>query len=118
MRLLCLLLFFATASAKAQAVPVEFGLLDLDGDGYVSLAEAAGNAHVVTRFDRADRNRDGRLSPREFARLEKMKVRTAKAPRARVRAALARDVRAAEREARAETEASAGAGGTATRRSP
>ena len=115
MRLLCLLLLFATPSAKAQAVPVEFGLLDLDGDGYVTLAEAAGNAHVVTRFDRADRNRDGRLSPREFARLEKMKVRTAKARPDRIRARLARDARAAEREARAETEASAAAGGTARR---
>ena len=118
MRLLCLLLLFAAARAKAQAVPVEFGLLDLDGDGYVTLAEAAGNAHVITRFDRADRNRDGRLSPREFMRLEKTRVRTVKARPERIRATLARDARAAEREARAETEASAAAGGTATRASP
>ena len=116
MRLLCLLLLFATASAKAQAVPVEFGLLDVDGDGYVTLAEAAGNAHVVTRFDRADRNHDGRLSAREFARLERMKVRTVKARPDRIRAKLARDVRAVAREA--ESAPSAAAGGTATRASP
>ena len=46
--------------------------LDLNGDGYVSLAEAAGNANVVTRFNRADRNKDGKLSKAEFDRLDKM----------------------------------------------
>ncbi len=46
--------------------------LDLNGDGRISLAEAAGHAEIVTRFDRADRNKDGRLSQTEFARLEKL----------------------------------------------
>jgi hypothetical protein len=46
--------------------------LDLNGDGYVSLAEAAGDARVVIRFNRADRNRDGKLSKAEFDRLDKM----------------------------------------------
>jgi len=52
-----------------------FHALDLDGDGYVSLAEAAGDPIIVQRFDRADRDRDGKLSPKEFARLPKVKVR-------------------------------------------
>jgi len=43
--------------------------LDLDGDGRLSLAEAAGNREIVTRFNRADRDKDGRLTPAEFERL-------------------------------------------------
>ena len=116
MRVLCLLFLLAASAARAQQVPVEFGLLDLDGDGFVTIAEAAGNAEVVTRFDRADRNRDGRLSGAEFIRLQKLKVRVAKTHRERVRTTLARDARAAEREASAEATqsvpVSAAAGGS------
>jgi len=46
-----------------------FRALDLDGDGKISIAEAAGNAPLVTRFDRADRNRDGKLDRKEYDRL-------------------------------------------------
>jgi hypothetical protein len=46
--------------------------LDLDGDGQLSLAEAAGHAEIVQRFPRADRDRDGKLTQREFARLAKL----------------------------------------------
>ncbi len=46
--------------------------LDLNGDGRISLAEAAGHGEIVTRFDRADRNRDGKLSKAEFDRLDKV----------------------------------------------
>lgn len=49
-----------------------FHLLDLDGDGRLSLAEAAGYGEIVTRFDRADRNRDGKLTQAEFERLAKL----------------------------------------------
>jgi|SRR5688572_9459448 hypothetical protein len=49
-----------------------FNSLDLNGDGKLSLAEAAGYADIVTRFDRADRNRDGRLTQAEFDRLAKL----------------------------------------------
>jgi len=52
----------------------EFAMLDLDGDGKVSLAEAAGHAAVVMRFDRADRNHDGRLTLAEFNRLKKLRI--------------------------------------------
>ena len=80
--LAALLMAAGTASAqtaKAQATGQElFNALDLNGDGYVSLSEAAGDAVVVQRFDRADKDRDGKLSPKEFANLKKVKVRVAK----------------------------------------
>src|SRR5690349_10807117 len=121
MRLLGVLLLFAASAASAEPPSVHFDALDLDHDGYVTLAEAAGVADVVTRFDRADRNHDGRLSPKEFSRLSKIKVRVAKTRRERMRAALARDSRAAEHQAVAEAPAetpSAAAGGSARRASP
>ncbi|HEV3010567.1 MAG TPA: EF-hand domain-containing protein [Burkholderiales bacterium] len=46
--------------------------LDLNGDGKLSLAEAAGYGEIVTRFDRADRNKDGKLTQAEFERLAKL----------------------------------------------
>ncbi|HEX6296038.1 MAG TPA: hypothetical protein VFZ74_05625 [Burkholderiales bacterium] len=52
----------------------EFTALDLNGDGKVSLAEAAGHAAIVVRFDRADRNRDGKLTMAEFNRLKKLRI--------------------------------------------
>ena len=70
----------ATGGALAQsksATDKYFDELDLDGDGYVSIAEAAGHEEVVKRFDRADRNRDGKLSRKEFANLKNVKVRVA-----------------------------------------
>ena len=48
-----------------------FKALDLDGDGSISKAEAAGNAALVNGFDRADRNRDGKLSRAEYEALSK-----------------------------------------------
>ncbi len=43
-----------------------FRHFDIDGDGFVSKAEAAGHASVTLGFDRADRNRDGKLSFAEY----------------------------------------------------
>jgi len=60
-----------TAEAPAEEKP-GLKMLDLDGDGKVSLAEAAGHPDIVTRFERADRNKDGKLTPREFDRLAKL----------------------------------------------
>jgi hypothetical protein len=49
-----------------------FSSLDLNRDGRVSLAEAAGYGDIVTRFARADRNKDGKLTKVEFERLAKL----------------------------------------------
>ena len=62
-------------TADAEVLPEKTGSLrslDLNGDGRLSLAEAAGYSEIVTRFDRADRNRDGKLTRREFDRLAKL----------------------------------------------
>lgn len=80
---LCLIVFMLPCSALAETAAAEisrhqmeeeFRALDLNGDGYVSSAEAAGFRDIVTRFDKADRNRDGKLSRAEFARLKSMKA--------------------------------------------
>ena len=63
----------AAAEISRHLMEEEFRALDYNGDGYVSAAEAAGFRDVVTRFDRADRNRDGKLSRVEFARLKQQK---------------------------------------------
>jgi hypothetical protein len=82
MRFLALsLLLVCAPAAYADKASIEryFQALDLNGDGFVSLAEATGDPVVVARFDKGDRNRDGKLSGREFANLRKVKVRVAKA---------------------------------------
>lgn len=67
----------AAAGSTAERPAAEpkrgsFHSLDLNGDGKLSLAEAAGYGDIVTRFDRADRNRDGKLTQAEFERLAKL----------------------------------------------
>ena len=81
MRLFLLLAAFALPAAADDE---RFDKLDFDRDGRVSLAEAAGNADLIKGFDRADRNRDGKLTKREYeallAREEKLEAaRQAKA---------------------------------------
>ena len=49
-----------------------FSALDLNGDGRLSLAEAAGYGDIMTRFARVDRNKDGKLTKVEFERLAKL----------------------------------------------
>jgi Ca2+-binding EF-hand superfamily protein len=115
MRFACLLLLFAASTAAAQEASVRFLILDLNGDGYLSLSEAAGIGDVVERFDRADADRDGYLSAREFDRLERMRVRTVTTRRERVRTSVARDARAAEREEAASAEAAPSAAAGASR---
>jgi hypothetical protein len=65
----------SSVGATRPALPDEkkerFTALDLDGDGRVSLAEAAGHEQIVKYFDRADRDRDGKLTAAEFETLGK-----------------------------------------------
>jgi hypothetical protein len=56
----------ASGGATVDEKQAMFRRLDIDGDGFVSKAEAAGNAPVTLGFDRADRNRDGKLSFAEY----------------------------------------------------
>jgi hypothetical protein len=58
-----------------------FKSLDIDGDGQVSRAEAAGNREVTEAFDRADRNRDGKLSVAEYERHGKAQARAKAKPK-------------------------------------
>lgn len=72
----------ATRPVLPEDRRARFEALDLDGDGRVSLAEAAGHAEVVTGFERADRNRDGKLAPAEFSNLgKKAPAKKAQPPR-------------------------------------
>jgi hypothetical protein len=80
--------FFVFSPLCAQAdKEEEFRKLDLNGDGRVSLAEAAGHAGVVTKFDKADRNNDGMLSRAEFDRLDRIQLKVAQAKGGRSAAA-------------------------------
>ena len=58
-----------------------FRKYDMNGDGLVSKAEAAGHYDLMMAFDKSDRNRDGKLSRAEYdrytARAAQAKTRTA-----------------------------------------
>lgn len=108
------LLVGTAAQADPAAIDNYFRVLDLNGDGFVSLAEAAGDEVIVSRFDKGDRNRDGKLSPKEFASLGKVKIRVAKAKdKAKDRSAAVggTTTRAERKRARAEKGAAGEAGG-------
>jgi Ca2+-binding EF-hand superfamily protein len=46
-----------------------FRVLDKNNDGYLSKAEAAGNADLAKRFAEADSNKDGKLSRMEYLKI-------------------------------------------------
>ena len=80
----------APLSRPWSSAPSSFDGLDIDGDGKLSLAEAAGYGDIVTRFHRLDRNKDGKLTKAEFDRLAKLpplKARPKAKPRLREDAA-------------------------------
>jgi hypothetical protein len=96
----------ASAGAGARRPPPAtekegmFRYLDFDGDGFVSKAEAAGNEFATLGFDRADRNRDGKLSFAEYDSIGKPRP-------ARKKAAKGKEVAKSK-----PAESSASAGGT------
>ena len=83
-----LFLFLAALALPAAASDDErFEKLDFDRDGKVSLAEAAGNADLIKGFDRADRNRDGKLTRREYDALFAREAKLEAARQAKAEAA-------------------------------
>jgi hypothetical protein len=116
-RVACLLLLAFPAHADTANVGKSTSVLDfnvpqsasagpdIDGDGQISRAEAAGNAELTLGFDRADRNRNGRISTAEWQRYEKWQERQTKAREARE-----------ARLARAKAKESASAGATRAKR--
>ena len=87
----------ASAAGGASASPLRpastnspFDGMDVDGDGKLSLAEAAGHGDIITRFHRVDRNKDGKLTKAEFDRMATLpppKARAKAKPRLREDAA-------------------------------
>jgi len=71
----------ATKPPASSDKEVMFRHLDIDGDGFISKAEAAGNEPVTVGFDRADRNRDGKLSFAEYDSIGKPRPARKKATR-------------------------------------
>lgn len=72
----------ATSPVLDSVSEQRFKALDVDGDGAISKAEAAGNADLVTGFDRADRKpRDGKLSPAEYDSVGKATAKKRQAAR-------------------------------------
>jgi hypothetical protein len=74
------LLMAGLLAAAFNVYAVDIAKVDIDGDGRISKAEAAGNAELMDLFDRADRDRDGRLTSAEIEVHEKrMKAKAASA---------------------------------------
>jgi hypothetical protein len=61
----------APSPAMDAVAEKRFKALDIDGDGAISKAEAAGNADIVKDFDHADRDGDGKLSRAEYGAVGK-----------------------------------------------
>ncbi len=78
----------AGTSAPAQDGQKElaFKKLDLDGDGSISKAEAAGNEKLMNGFDDADKDRDGKLSRSEYENLGSPSAAKARAKSAKAKA--------------------------------
>lgn len=57
------------ASASMAALPT-FDEVDVNGDGKITMKEAASHEGLMTSFDQADADRDGLLSKAEYQKLK------------------------------------------------
>jgi Ca2+-binding EF-hand superfamily protein len=75
MRVACLVVLLAPLAGLSQdnlKTPERldaFRTLDANGDGWLSKTEAGKRAEVAASFEKADGNRDGRLSFAEFEKI-------------------------------------------------
>ena len=89
---------------------------DMDGDGEVSKAEAAGNEPLVVGFFRADRNRDGKLNRKEYEALFHAKEKAEARAQARAQVKAQAQAKAQARaEAKEDPRASVGASARTSR---
>lgn len=58
----------AHAAEPSQAEAMSFAVLDLNQDGFVDKREASVLPSLLDAFDAVDTNKDGRLSPSEYAK--------------------------------------------------
>ena len=64
------------ALAAADPSPAQaqsFAVLDVNQDGFIDKKEAGASPFLVKAFDSADTDRDGRLSPPEYAKASTQK---------------------------------------------
>ena len=88
----------ATRRTVASEREAMFRHLDYDGDGFVSKAEAAGNSFATLGFDRADRNRDGKLSFAEYDSIGKPRATPKKQQQAKAGSASAGGTKARKKD--------------------
>lgn len=67
-RILTLSALACSGATLAQDAPPSFQSLDKNGDGRISVAEAADNDRLFVAFKDLDTDKDGELTPEEYAR--------------------------------------------------
>jgi Ca2+-binding EF-hand superfamily protein len=60
-----------TFSLSAEELkPTTFSIMDKDGDGYISIVEATGNAELIRDWAKFDLDNDGKIEVSEFSAFE------------------------------------------------
>ena len=65
------LMIWPFTAMSAEEPAMNFELLDIDGDGFISKSEATQNVRLRERWNNADKDNDGKLSAEEFATFAK-----------------------------------------------
>lgn len=63
------LLVFSPVFAESESSDA-FKQLDVNGDGYISTEEAAGNSELLNQWANVDKNSDGQIEMSEFSAFE------------------------------------------------